>query len=625
MSLSRRTFLIISTSLMILIVLLSFLAAYFILANVTDYEQEQAYGRIDRMLFALDNEFTTLDSKIYEWSEWDDTYEYIADPYDEFVIDNLGEGTSLIGEPAYYLEFSEIDIMIFLNLDADPILARGYDKETSLYTDIPVWLRDELTPDNPLFDYPDISAGNTGIIFGPTTQFLVVTRPVLDSAGEGPVRGTVLMGRYIDEDTVTRLEEITQMQLMITRLDSPNLATDLRQATRNADCLQAEEAPQHSQTLDQERIAAYTCMPDIYGETGIIVLNTSHRTMYQQGIQSIIYLVFALVIGGAVIGGMTLMMLQRGVISRLQNLSERVNGISLSRAHTERIPEEGNDEITSLTRDINTMIGTLVQTKKIQASEERYALAVRGSNDGLWDWDIETDTFYFSPRWKSMLGYEEHEIAHTFDAWMQLIHPDDRDALQSALLSHQQGETTHFQHECRMLHQDGDWRWMLSRGMTAQNERGRIIRMAGSQTDTTHLKQAEETIRVQESTVRELSTPLIPLTERVIMMPLIGTMTNQRVQQMTETLLKGITAHKARIVILDATGLDIVDTEVADTILRLTHAVRLLGSRLLLSGIRPDVAQVLVHLEADLGMIQTYSSLQEAIARALGNGVMRKP
>jgi rsbT co-antagonist protein RsbR len=126
----------------------------------------------------------------------------------------------------------------------------------------------------------------------------------------------------------------------------------------------------------------------------------------------------------------------------------------------------------------------------------------------------------------------------------------------------------------------------------------------------------EQIIDTQKAMLRELSTPLIPLDERVVAMPLIGSVDTQRAQQVMETLLEGIQQHQAEIAILDITGVPTVDTQVANALMRAAQAVRLLGANVVLTGIRPDIAQTLVQLGVNLGDIVTRSTLQAGIAYA---------
>jgi diguanylate cyclase (GGDEF)-like protein/PAS domain S-box-containing protein len=128
----------------------------------------------------------------------------------------------------------------------------------------------------------------------------------------------------------------------------------------------------------------------------------------------------------------------------------------------------------------------------LRESEERYALAVEGANDGLWDWNIKSGTMYFSPRWRSMLGYGEREGFEEPDDWFHRVHTDDVEALIQDLRAHLNGNTTHFENEHRIRHRDGTYRWMLTRGLAVRDPSGLAYRIAGSLTDVTNRKQAEE-------------------------------------------------------------------------------------------------------------------------------------
>ncbi len=130
--------------------------------------------------------------------------------------------------------------------------------------------------------------------------------------------------------------------------------------------------------------------------------------------------------------------------------------------------------------------------QSLRESEERYALAVQGANDGLWDWNLEKEQIYLSPRWKSMLGLSHHEVGDRPEEWLDRTHPEDREHLQLALAAHLEGRTPHFESEYRIRHQDGEYRYMLCRGLAVRSMNGRAQRIAGSQSDITDRKRAEQ-------------------------------------------------------------------------------------------------------------------------------------
>ena len=140
---------------------------------------------------------------------------------------------------------------------------------------------------------------------------------------------------------------------------------------------------------------------------------------------------------------------------------------------------------------IRTQLALKKSEEALRVSEERYALAAQGANDGLWDWNLMDNDIYFSPRWKIMLGYQESEIANHPEEWLDRIHLADRERVKDEIAAHQRGLTPHFESENRVQHKDGSFRWMLSRGLAVRDASGKASRMAGSQTDITGGKVAD--------------------------------------------------------------------------------------------------------------------------------------
>jgi diguanylate cyclase (GGDEF)-like protein/PAS domain S-box-containing protein len=130
--------------------------------------------------------------------------------------------------------------------------------------------------------------------------------------------------------------------------------------------------------------------------------------------------------------------------------------------------------------------------QSLRESEERYALAMRGANDGLWDWDLLLNEMYVSSRWKTMLGFGEGEELNYRAEWLARVHPEDVELLQLEIAAHVEGRTPHLEIEYRIWHRDGTCRYMLTRGIAVRDEMGRALRMAGSQTDITNRKRIEE-------------------------------------------------------------------------------------------------------------------------------------
>lgn len=181
------------------------------------------------------------------------------------------------------------------------------------------------------------------------------------------------------------------------------------------------------------------------------------------------------------------------------------------------------------------------------------------------------------------------------------------------------------QHFPNTFYINGEPREFITVQFPLYDDQRRPYAICGLSTDVTELKRAErerdvlqqEIIAAQQAALRELNTPLIPLDDDIVIMPLIGSIDSARATQVMETLLDGVSRHQAQLAILDITGLPVVDSQVANALLQAAQAVKLLGAEVLLTGIGPEVAQTLIGIGADLSGLRTPGTLQAGITYAL--------
>ena len=137
-------------------------------------------------------------------------------------------------------------------------------------------------------------------------------------------------------------------------------------------------------------------------------------------------------------------------------------------------------------------------------SEARWQLALKGANDGIWDWNVKTNEVFFSQRWKEMLGFAEDEISNTLQEWSKRVHPEDLGWVTQTIQDHFARKTPFYISEHRVLCKDGSYKWILDRGQALWDEFGNVIRMAGSHTDITERKQAEAELARSENLLRTI-------------------------------------------------------------------------------------------------------------------------
>jgi rsbT co-antagonist protein RsbR len=173
--------------------------------------------------------------------------------------------------------------------------------------------------------------------------------------------------------------------------------------------------------------------------------------------------------------------------------------------------------------------------------------------------------------------------------------------------------------------EDGTTAWLRTSKLPLVDADGALLGVLGMYEDVTALKQAERerlegqerVIAAQQDNLRELSTPLLPLADKVVAMPLVGAIDSHRASQIMEVLLEGIAAHQAQVALLDISGVRVVDTQVADALLRAARAAKLLGTQVVLTGMSVEIAQTVVTLGADLSGIITVASLRDGLRYAL--------
>lgn len=179
------------------------------------------------------------------------------------------------------------------------------------------------------------------------------------------------------------------------------------------------------------------------------------------------------------------------LLARRKNGSEFPVEIGLSPVMTSR-----GLYVMSVIRDITERKRI---AEELRQSEERFALAVKATDAGIWDWNLQSSRVYFSPHWKNMLGYADTEIGEEISEWESRLHKDERDFVIAALRDYLQGRSGRYECEHRLRCKDGSYRWFLARGVLVRDDNGRPFRMIGSNVDITDRKASQQMIARQQS------------------------------------------------------------------------------------------------------------------------------
>ncbi len=323
--------------------------------------------------------------------------------------------------------------------------------------------------------------------------------------------------------------------------------------------------------------------------------------------------------------------------------------------------------------------GALIHLRDVSAQKQT-ELALRASEDSLlraqqiarmgnWDWDIPSGELRWSDEIFRIFGRKPREFKATYEAFLNTIHHEDRDAVVMAV-NQAVNEHAPYSIEHRIVRPSGEVRYVSEQGRVFCDEAGSPLRMIGTVQDITERRMSEEIIRsqaamneeleqmvesrteelqiinerleyeleqrekaeraraalqdeiihMQSELLDELSTPLIPIRDDILVLPLIGAIDSRRAEQMLDMVLRGVAAQRAKVVIIDITGVKQVDANVATALVRTAAALGLIGAKVVLTGMRPEVARMLVELDLpfEKKLLVVRGTLQSGIDYATG-------
>ncbi len=351
MKLRSKTLIIVASTLLVLEGVLYTVSRSVLMDGFTRVEVESTVRNVQRVLDAFSENISNLSIKAADWAKWDDTYEFIDNVNQVYVKSNLTDES--------LLEL-KINIMLFLNKDKRVIFGRGYDLEAEEGKEIDPRSLSTILSDEQLMNHEGQESVFAGIIMLPEGPMSIVSRPILTSEGQGPVRGTIIFGRYLDDAEVNRFAQITHLELQVMEFDSESLTPDLK---RIRDGL-SEQTSILVEPLNENSIAGYTFLKDIHNNPVLLVKIDVPRDIYKQGLRTRLYLVVAIFFAGLIFGFTIILLLEKMVLSKVAKLNSDVTSIGISNDRSLRVQIKGKDELAGLAGSINGMLEALQESEQ---------------------------------------------------------------------------------------------------------------------------------------------------------------------------------------------------------------------------------------------------------------------
>jgi hypothetical protein len=372
MKLRNKTFIAVVVAFLCLLLSLYGLSEFILMNSFLRIERKDAEDNVERALNAYSDGLSNLNKLSFDWAAWDDTYRFVEDLNEDYVSKNILDNT---------LGGLNLNVMILINSTGQVVFAKAFDLEKNVSIPMPDSVRKHISENVFLLGHSDAKSIIEGVVLLPEGPMLMVSRPILPTSEEGPVKGTFIIGRYLSQYELMRLSEVTRLSLSVSQINDPDMPSDFREALNSMSSGgQVAVLP-----LSPDLIACYKIIKDLYGQPALILRVDSPRVVYRQGLDTLRYFFLTLLLAGAVFSAVTLLLLEKLVLSRLTRLSSDISGISRSSDPSSRVtPMKGRDELSSMGYAINEMLASLEhsQRDKMEA-QERYVRIVSLSPDGV--------------------------------------------------------------------------------------------------------------------------------------------------------------------------------------------------------------------------------------------------
>jgi len=402
-------------SAIVAVVLLGLVAAIFLTARLllidrfAQLEQREVSLNVERAVNALSDDLAALTRSIEDYASWDRTYEFVVTRDPKYVNLEMGN-TTLAG-----LGVSFIGIF---DAFGRPVFTKTIDVARKIEIAVPAGLMEQLSLSGPLLRRPGDEKDVAGILLLPQGPMRIGAAPILTGEKKGPMRGTVVMGQWLDETQIGSLAQRTRLNLSLQRVGHPKHghsgAVDAELA-HGAKTVVRPEGP--------DLVAGYSLLRDLNGVPILVLRVRMPRTIYAEGRVTLVYLIMAIVAAGVVFGAVTNLLLHRLVLSRLERLTRSVADIGVGQHFSARVELPGSDELSMLANSINGTLGSLEQAEEAlvrtnagleerirERTAENVENIIRSMDEALIVTDTKLHIRRVNPRTLSLLGYLEEQL-----------------------------------------------------------------------------------------------------------------------------------------------------------------------------------------------------------------------
>ncbi len=484
MTLRKKTLLITGVMIVGMIVILYAVSQIILLNSFSRLEEQYVRRNVKQALYILSDTLSTLNATCDDWASWDDTYAFIEDANEKYVESGLLNDLTFVR--------LRLNLMLFVDLSGRIVFGKAFDLRNETEIPLPQGIQEHISAGDLLLHHHDTKSSTTGIVLLPEGPILVASQPILTCKAKGPVRGTLIMGRYLTSTEIERLAGIFHSSFTVCRFDDSQMPPDFREARSSL----SEKAPIFTQPLSTESVAGYALLKDIYGKPCLVLRLDMPREIHKQYHAALRFFILAVLVVGLVYGVISILLLEKLALSRLTRLNRSIRGLSKSGAPSGRVSITGRDELSDLAGEINRMLETQEQSRhELQESEEKYSAFFKTSKDCAFITSKDGRFINISDAGVGLFDYESRNDLMKVKVSELFENPEDRE--RHAQIFEQQGFTKDL--PCNLRKKDGGIINALVTAVVRKDKDGNVTGYQGIIRDITKSEKAKaEIIRLKE-------------------------------------------------------------------------------------------------------------------------------
>ena len=358
MSLRWKIYLLVGLTLVVAVAVIFVVTQTVFMRGFATVETTEVQDQVERAQAVVAQNLAELSADVYSYSSWNDTVTFLGDKNQAYVEANLAD--------SFFAGF-KANVAVFVRNDGTIVWGRGFDLESSKASALPPGLSKYMTPESPLVRHSSLDSKLSGILMLSDGPMLVGAQPILTSESEGPVRGSFIMGRWLDATRLEGFSGQTGLSLAVLSSSTAGLPVEVQEAAAST----VSRGKTVVTPLSTSTVAGYALLDDVFGQPTLVLRVEVPRVVYAQGAKSVRYFMLALIGVVLVFGVAVNWLLERSLFKRLAHLIAQVRHVRPGQGRLTPIAIGGKDELTLLAQTINAGFSQLDSTRTQQEIQAR--------------------------------------------------------------------------------------------------------------------------------------------------------------------------------------------------------------------------------------------------------------